>query len=304
MSYTIKKYGYDSNEITSIENLNQHVIDYKIYVLLPIIRLRLDQSMAYLDSHFIPANLPTKDDDEDGTVTLEEVYQKTHALNKIHRKITYYENEIMKLKIGMKISPLLNHISQIKGEIKTQLLAWDGVKTSDVISDSKETVFTGLVGIMWYEYPLKHFLEHLVGKTITRVDDNKIWKITTMKELLRFVSEYYEGVEHITVAEYDTWTMTIPKNVLMALLQQLIIVDTHQYLKTDPLDMRHAKTERLNRAVHKIHSEFQISPKYIVDLFNEFNLLDCSANCIMNRSTKVLMKDPPEWIKKMLEKTK
>jgi hypothetical protein len=148
---------------------------------------------------------------------------------------------------------------------------------------------------MWYDEPLKNFLESTVNSEFMRGD--KYWKPTTMKELLRFMQEYYTDVEHITVGEGE-----VPKHILVALVQQLIVIEANRIVQGEGAETQFRKSERLNRATFKIHHGFQLDTSNIVKIFTKYGLMNCSYTKILDRSSTHMMKDPPQWVKNTISK--
>ena len=124
-------------------------------------------------------------------------------------------------------------------------------------SKSREVVFTGVVGE-------KNYVEHL--KNVL----DKVRDVEDMKKLLaRYRLQSDEGA--ITTAE---------------ILQQVILIVT-----------RTGNDEAINRAVFKLHHDYQISPVALAKILDSHGILKCIGSCIMGRSSKEFAKhEKPQWL--------
>jgi len=141
-------------------------------------------------------------------------------------------------------------------------------KSVDKISNSKETVFTGVKAV-WYDVPLKTLIKrHYNGD----------------------INEFYMLIEAMQGDDVDTGAGKIPKNLALQFIQalRLIVAD--------------GSASRQNRGIFKIHHDLQIAPTHVVDILKEFDEY-CEPTCVMARSELEYERgNAPKWLISMADK--
>ena len=303
MKYTVEKISGNKVRITSIPKLDSHVKEYFYHVLVPIVEKNMDISLFYYNTHVVPKDSIYIGSDEDTTVTISDVFVEKHALEKIIKALYRHEEKLLSFKLGNRIDLIQKKIINKIHDARLEIICWDDVKTVDKLANSTDSVFTGNIGDVWWGEPLERFLDTTINSEFFKGD--KIYKPNTMKELLRFVIEYYEdNVEHISVYNrYSNPLGVIPKNILIALIQQLVLIEANSHEKHDSIKTKQMKHERIDRALCKIHVDFQIEPDMINHILKRYELLKYSnTKKVIIRSSDEFVKRDVVWVNKLTKK--
>lgn len=202
-----------------------------------------------------------------GCYDARELYDKRTALKKtnytIRRFLKFIEdkNFIGKAIIQQKATALIrNNVVQV------ELIRF--TKSIDGISDSTETVFSGVKSV-WYDVPLKTLIKsHYNGD----------------------INDFYRLIEAMKGDTVDTGAGKISKSLALQFIQalRLIVAD--------------GSVSRQNRGIFKIHHDLQISPPNVVEILEEFGE-HCEPMCVMARSELEYERgDAPKWLISMADK--
>jgi len=235
-----------------------------------------------------------------GRYKLSELYKLKRIQNKCVTRFKNWLTRLYEIHSETDLNPmsLIQEITELQKEAEMALITIMGVEPTDSISKVTDVVFTGFNGVMWYETPLKIFVTRLAGNEIQT--SKGVIKINNMKDMLFVVNDVYKNADVITVIDW-----TIPKSSLIYFIQQLLIIENATNKDTrhlSPAEKR-AKHERIDRAIHKIHSDLQIPPNMLSIIIQYFEYLNCGASCVMTRSSKEFFKGKlPEWVNHVIAK--
>lgn len=283
-----------------INKFDYHIILFKLNKYWKKYQNDIKFRMKIIESHFIDLSddsLPEHDNDGKPIFipefTLAEVDTKIRAIKKSLPTLEIFVKRLEESDIPYDLfSDRIDKIRRVIRNAKMQLEILRTTPTIDKPSRLKDVEFTGISTGYWYE---KAFTNLLIDKRIYAVE-NLIHFLDINKNAKSFSISigHVHGKEKFVEINYD--------DVLKITNQIRIIKAVTDSIKSNR--MNESQKSRINRAIYKLHHEFQISPTILVKiLVDRLGLLQCYNTCIMKRSEFEFEKhDTPKWLLDYTEK--
>ncbi len=253
-----------------------------------------DTKPTIVDLYFL-RNLYDEQLHEIETIQEHQVMHGKFTLLKKENNVDEDEQKAQIVKLFRIVKSSYEHSSNLRSILEYKLKRLESVVTIDQPSTETAIVYAGMHGSYWYDDALNQYIlqNNLFGTDAIKGQINKL--VNTDVENLSVISVDDDGNKTGLVFG------VIPKNSLIGLLQQILVISN----SNDIIDMtdKNKKTwesrkKTINRAVYKIHHDYQISPVRLSQIMQYLKLLDCVETCIMTKSSDWMVRheDIPIWL--------
>jgi len=198
-----------------------------------------------------------------------DLYDRRHSLKKtnfaIRRFLKHVEDKDFDGKVNLENKAII-----LMGENSLQIELIRFTKSTDGVSDKRETVFTGVKAV-WYDRPFRELINnHYHGD----------------------INDFYVTIDNMgdEFEEIKTSSGSVPKNLALQFIQNLRLI------------VSGGSKERVDRGIFKIHHDLQIAPVHVVKILEELDIT-CRPQCVMKKSENEYERGTaPDWLINLSDK--